>query len=247
MEWVRPEILWGLAALIIPVLIHLLHLRRFRRVSFSNVSFLADIKKESRSKHRLRNLLILALRLIAIAAIVVAFAEPYIPFSKNSKDASTIGNAISIYVDTSPSIDAVGEEGPLLQVCKTRASEIVDKYSETDKFNILTNSFSGSSAHFLSKDEALEIISGIQTDPFVRNVESVISRSTDLLQKEKDRVKTIYYLSDLQKSSHSLSDPFLPDSNISIFFLPSLANERPNVWIDSAWFKLPYCNFRKIC
>ena len=239
MEWVRPEILWGLAALIIPVLIHLLHLRRFRKVSFSNVSFLADIKKESRSKHRLRNLLILALRLIAIAAIVVAFADPYIPYSKNSKDASTIGNAISIYVDTSPSIDAVGEEGPLLQVCKTRASEIVDKYSETDKFNVLTNSFSGSSGHFLSKDEALERISSIQTEPFVRNVESVISRSTDLLQKEKDRKKTIYYLSDLQKSSHSLSESFLPDSNISIFFLPSLANERPNVWIDSAWFNSP--------
>ena len=239
MEWVRPEILWGLAALIIPVLIHLLHLRKFRKVSFSNVSFLADIKKETRSKHRLRNLLILALRLTAIGAIVCAFADPYIPYSENSQDASKVGNAVSIYIDTSPSIDAIGEEGPLLQVCKTRASEIVERYSETDKFNILTNSFAGSYAHFYSKDETLERISGIRTEPFVRNVESVISRSTDLLQKENDRVKTIYYLSDLQKNSHVLSDPFLPDSNISIYFLPCLANERPNVWIDSAWFNAP--------
>ena len=245
MEWVRPEILWGLAALIIPVLIHLLHLRKFRKVAFSNVSFLADIKKETRSKQRLRNLLILALRLIAIGAIVCAFADPYIPYSENSKDASRVGNAISIYIDTSPSIDAIGEEGPLLQVCKTRASEIVERYSETDKFNILTNSFSGSHAHFHSKEEALERISGIQTEPFVRNVESVISRSTDLLQKENDRVKTIYYLSDLQKSSHLLSDQFLPDSNVSIFFLPNLANERPNVWIDSAWFNSPIATVGK--
>ena len=46
MEWVRPEILWGLFAVIIPILIHLLQLRRFRTVSFSNVSFLENVKKE---------------------------------------------------------------------------------------------------------------------------------------------------------------------------------------------------------
>ena len=164
MEWVRPEILWGLAALIIPVLIHLLHLRKFRKVSFSNVSFLANIKKESRSKHRLRNLLILALRLTAIGAIVCAFADPYIPYSETSQDSSRVGNAVSIYIDTSPSIDAIGEEGPLLQVCKTRASEIVERYAETDKFNILTNSFAGSYAHFYSKDETLESALHLVTD-----------------------------------------------------------------------------------
>jgi len=245
MEWVKPEILWGLAALIIPVLIHLLHLRRFRKVAFSNVAFLADVKKETRSKHRLRNLLILALRLIAVAAIVCAFADPYIPFSENNDNESGVGNAISIYLDTSPSIDAVGEDGPLLQVSKTRAAEIVDNYSETDKFHIITNSFAGKDSHFLSKDEALERIAAVQTEPYVRNIESVITRSSDQLNKAKNRNRTIYLLSDLQKNSHILSESFLPDTNISLYFIPSLANERPNVWIDSAWFNAPIATVGK--
>ncbi|PCJ81062.1 MAG: hypothetical protein COA49_07095 [Bacteroidetes bacterium] len=245
MEWVKPEILWGLAALIIPVLIHLLHLRRFREVAFSNVAFLADVKKETRSKHRLRNLLILLLRLIVVAAIVSAFADPYIPFSKGNDNDSGVGNAISIYLDTSPSIDAIGEDGPLLQVSKTRAAEIVDNYSETDKFHIITNSFAGKDSHFLSKDEALERIAAVQTEPFVRNIESVISRSSDQLNKAGNRNRTIYLLSDLQKSSHILSESFVPDTNISLYFLPCLANKRPNVWIDSAWFNAPIASAGK--
>ncbi|HHZ82138.1 MAG TPA: hypothetical protein EYN28_05965 [Flavobacteriales bacterium] len=239
MEWVKPEILWGLAALIIPVLIHLLHLRRFRKVAFSNVAFLADVKKETRSKHRLRNLLILALRLIAVAALVAAFADPYIPYSETNDNGSGVGNAISIYLDTSPSIDAIGEEGPLLQLSKTRASEIVENYSETDKFHIITNSFAGKDSHFLSKDEALERIATVQSEPFVRNIESVISRSSDQLNKATNRKRTMYLMSDLQKNSHSFSESFKPDTNISLLFIPSLANERPNVWIDSAWFNAP--------
>ena len=239
MEWIRPEILWGLFAIIIPVLIHLLQLRRFKTVSFSNVSFLENVRKETRSTHRLKNLILLLLRIIAIAALVVAFAGPYLPYSDNVNNRASLGNAISIYLDTSPSIDALGEVGPIIQVEKTLAAEIVDNYSDTDKFHIITNSFSGNDSHFLSKQEALERISSIKTEPFVRNIESVVARASDQLNKVTDRKKTIYLLSDLQKTSHKLSEDFQPDSSISIHFLPCLANERPNIWIDSAWFNSP--------
>ena len=239
MEWVRPEILWGLFSVIIPVLIHLLQLRRFRTVSFSNVSFLENVKNETKSTQRLRNLLLLLIRIIAVASVVTAFAGPYIPYSKNVENNGTMGNVVSIYLDTSPSIDALGEQGPILQVEKTRASEIVDNYSETDKFHIITNAFSGQDSHFLSKQEAIERISSIQTESFVRNIEAVVARASDQLSKDYERKKTIYLISDLQKSSHLLSDDFKPDTNISINFLPCIANDRPNVWIDSAWFNSP--------
>ncbi|MGB2229302.1 MAG: BatA domain-containing protein, partial [Flavobacteriales bacterium] len=49
--WGRPDILWGLLALAIPVALHLLQLRRFKRVAFSNVAFLRDVQKETRSRH----------------------------------------------------------------------------------------------------------------------------------------------------------------------------------------------------
>ena len=49
MEFVHPEILWGLGALAIPIVIHLLHFRRFKRVQFSQVSFLKDVQRETKA------------------------------------------------------------------------------------------------------------------------------------------------------------------------------------------------------
>ena len=49
MEWGKPDMLWALTALIIPVLIHLLQLRRYKEVKFSNVSFLESVNKEAKA------------------------------------------------------------------------------------------------------------------------------------------------------------------------------------------------------
>ena len=109
MEWGKPDMLYALAALIIPVLIHLLHLRRYKEVKFSNVSFLSEVKKEARASQRLKHLLVLLSRLIAVAALVLAFADPFITFSNKTGEHSN--NIVSIYIDNSPSMEAVGENG----------------------------------------------------------------------------------------------------------------------------------------
>jgi hypothetical protein len=239
MEWGKPEILWGLAALIIPVLIHLLHLRRYRKVAFSNVSFLAEVTKETRSRHRLKNLLILLTRLIAVGALVLAFADPFIPFDETEGTDAHSSNVVSIYVDNSPSMQASGENGALLQVAKDRAIEIASEYSETDRFHIVTNGFEGRDSRYLTKEECLERISSIRTEPIARDIISVVTRASDNTSNSTGRNRILYVLSDLQKSTHTLNENFSPDTNLSIHFLPCFANDRPNVWIDSAWFNSP--------
>ena len=151
MEWGKPEILWGLIALIIPVLIHLLHLRRYKEVAFSNVAFLADVHKETKSRHRLKNLLVLLMRLIAFGAIVCAFADPFIPLNTDGSANHYPTNTVGIYIDNSPSMLAHGEDGELLQIAKSRATEIINEYSETDKFNVITNDFKGEFSRNLTR------------------------------------------------------------------------------------------------
>ena len=79
MKFAHPEILWALLALAIPILVHLFNFRKFRRVQFSNVAFLKEVQQETKSKSKLKHLLILASRLLAILFIVFAFAQPFIP------------------------------------------------------------------------------------------------------------------------------------------------------------------------
>ena len=68
--------LWGLLAVSIPVIIHLLNRRRFRTVEWGAMQFLLKATKESRGKKRLKHFLILLMRSLAIAALVFAIARP---------------------------------------------------------------------------------------------------------------------------------------------------------------------------
>jgi hypothetical protein len=245
MEWGKPEILWGLIALIIPVLIHLLHLRRYKEVAFSNVAFLADVHKETKSRHRLKNLLVLLLRLIAIGFLVSAFADPFIPLNTDGSLNNHPTNTVGIYVDNSPSMLAHGEEGELLQIAKSRATEIVNEYSETDKFNVITNDFEDGFSRNLTKVESLEKIASIKPKPFARDINTMVRRVGDNTEDVINSNRILYILSDLQKTTNKLSENFSPDTNISIHFIPSLANDRPNIWIDSAWFSSPIATSHK--
>ena len=76
MSFLHPLYLWGLAALSIPILIHLYGRRRPRRVFFPSLRLLRQTQQQRRSLARLRNIIILILRMLAILAVVAALAGP---------------------------------------------------------------------------------------------------------------------------------------------------------------------------
>src|SRR3954467_10394129 len=98
MVFLQPLFLWALAAVSVPVIIHLFNFRRFKKIYFTNVRFLQEIKQDTRSRSRLKHLLILIARLLALAFLVFAFAQPFIPLSKSS-NVTTGTKHVSIYID----------------------------------------------------------------------------------------------------------------------------------------------------
>ena len=78
MSFLTPLFLLGLAALTIPVLVHLTQRERKSVIAFPSLMFLKKIPYESVQKRRIRNWLLLALRLAALALIVAAFARPFL-------------------------------------------------------------------------------------------------------------------------------------------------------------------------
>lgn len=78
MSFLNQSILWTLFAAAIPVIIHLLNRRRHRTVKWAAMSFILKATRESRGKKKLKHLLILTARTLAIAAIIFAVAQPLI-------------------------------------------------------------------------------------------------------------------------------------------------------------------------
>jgi len=95
MSFLAPLFLLGLAALAIPVLVHLTQRERKSVIEFPSLMFLKKIPYESVQKRRIRDWLLLALRLAALALIVSAFARPFL---RGSDVAAAPGGARDIVV-----------------------------------------------------------------------------------------------------------------------------------------------------
>jgi hypothetical protein len=78
MIFLAPLMLWGLLAAAIPLLIHLIHKRRHKTLPWAAMQFLLKASRESQGKKKLRHLLILGCRCLAIAALVFAAARPVV-------------------------------------------------------------------------------------------------------------------------------------------------------------------------
>ncbi len=231
MQFLYPSFLWALLALAIPVIIHLFYFRRFKKVYFTNVKFLKEIKEETSSRNKLKNLLILLMRCLAVAGLVFAFAQPFIP-SKN--DVKKGEKAVSIYIDNSFSMKSEKENIPLIDLAKDRATKIVNAYGEEDRFQILTNDFEGKHQRLVSREEALAFIDEIDISASVQTLSKVVNRQKQVLKGEN---KISFLISDFQKSTTDLKS--WTDSLIELNLLPIQHSIQKNVSIDSVWFEAP--------
>ncbi len=234
MQFLFPAFLAALAALILPIIIHLFYFRRFKKVYFTNVKFLKEVKEETSNRRRLRNLLVLLSRLFALAFLVFAFAQPFIPQDKTVKQGK---KAVSVFVDNSFSMSALSEDVSLLDKAKIRAAQIVEAYSPEDEFQVLTNDFEGRHQRLLGKEDALAMIDEIKISPSVREVSKIFSRQQQTLNSGTNDQQISYIISDFQKGIADFEN--IKDTTTEIEIIPLQSVQEKNVSIDSAWFEAP--------
>ncbi len=239
MQFVFPNFLWALLLLAIPILIHLFYFRRFKKVYFTNVRFLKEVKEETSSRNKLKNILILLSRLLALAALIFAFAQPFLP----SKDQKNKGKkVVSIYIDNSFSMSAVSNDISLLNKAKQKAQEILAAYGEDERFQILSNDFSAVQQRLLTKEEALNSIDEITERPEVYLLSQVLNRQRQATSQGDFTNKVFYQISDFQKN---ITDNYnIKDSTEQLNLIPLQAIQDLNISIDSCWLvtKVPLLN-----
>jgi len=234
MQFLFPAFLTVLAVLAVPIIIHLFHFRRFRKVYFTNVRFLKEVKEDTRSRSRLRNILVLLARMLALAALVLAFAQPY---WKQSGDVQVGSKAISIFIDNSFSMDALSQDVSLLDKARQRAREIIGAYSQEDRFQVLTMDFEGRHQRLVSREDALALVDEVQKSPLVQPMSAILARQKQVLNSGKQDNKIVYQISDFQKSIVDVAE--YTDTLYTINLVPLQSVQERNISIDSAWFESP--------
>ncbi|MFV5698016.1 BatA domain-containing protein [Flavobacterium sp. ZT3R17] len=133
MHFKHPEILYFLFLLIVPILVHLFQLRRFKKEYFTNVRFLKALSIQTRKSSKIKKWLLLSCRLLLLTSIIIAFAQPFF----DSKDSKNATNELYIILDNSFSMQAKGKKGELL---KRTVQELLEETPANVNFSLLTNS-----------------------------------------------------------------------------------------------------------
>lgn len=133
MQFKHPEILYFLFLLVIPILVHLFQLRRFKKEYFTNVRFLKELSIQTRKSSKIKKWLLLATRLLLLTCIIIAFAQPFF----KAKDSKNSSNEMYIVLDNSFSMQAKGQKGELL---KRAVQELLENTPENQTFSLITNS-----------------------------------------------------------------------------------------------------------
>ena len=230
MQFVYPQILWALLALSIPIIIHLFHFRRFKKVYFTNVRLLKEIKEEKSTRNKLRNLLVLMSRMLAFAFLIFAFAQPFI---SQGNEVKTGKNYVSLFVDNSQSMAATLDNIPLLDQAKKKAEEIINAYEATDQFQIISHDLTSAEQRWLNKENSLNALEQLEITSEVNRLANIFNRQKQ--SRPEDGNHIVYLISDFQKSiiDSELSGDTLSEINV----IPINAIVENNIAIDSVWFE----------
>ncbi|MFL9831585.1 BatA and WFA domain-containing protein [Flavobacterium sp. ST-87] len=217
MQFKHPEILYFLFLLIVPILVHLFQFRRFKKEYFTNVRFLKSISIQTRKSSQLKKWLLLACRLLLLAAIILAFAQPYF----DAKDHKNRSNEMYIILDNSFSMQAKGKKGELL---KRAVQELLEEAPENKNFSLLTNTESYWNTDIKSIRSTLQNIkySAIPLD--LNPILAKINARPDNVKKDIIIITDAVGLNQKQLKS-------IPETDVSYFIIPK-SEQKNNVSID---------------
>ena len=234
MNFLYPAVLWALTALAVPVVIHLFNFHRYRILPFSNTQFIKALQMEYRSRSTLRKWLLLVLRLLVVAFLVVAFAQPYIP--KNEADDAD-KTRVAVYIDNSFSMDAGGEQGTLLESAKTMACQLADAYPATTEYLLITNEMEPQQQRWVGREQFTDWVRRVQTTHLVAEIDEVIHRQ-QIIGRDTAAALHSFLFSDLHRAAFSVNDA-QPAARQHLFVVPMTNGTRNNISVDSLWFSSP--------
>lgn len=223
MQFKHPELLYALFLLLIPIIVHLFQLRKFKKESFTNVAFLKEVTLQTRKSSQIKKWLTLFTRLGILAAIILAFAQPF--FSKK-KSLNTKTETV-IYLDNSFSMQAKGDKGVLL---KRAIQELIEAVPETEKVSLLTNNdiYRNTSIKTIAND-----LLQLDFSPNQLTYKAALLKSKKLFSKTPSTIKNIVMVSDFQQKKENFE--IVNDSLFNINLVQLKPIKTNNISIDTLY------------
>jgi hypothetical protein len=231
MQFKHPEILYFLFLLVIPILVHLFQLRRFKKEFFTNVKFLKELSIQTRKSSKIKKWLLLATRLLLLAFLIFAFAQPFF----KAKDSENTNNELFIVLDNSYSMQAKGQKGELL---KRAVQDLLEFAPQNSNFSIITNdeNYWNTNINAIEKD-----LQNLKYSAIPFSLETALTK----IKSRKTFVnKDIVIITDAigMNKNHIKNN----DKNNKTYFIIPEAEQLKNIAIDSVYLAQTLDDFYEI-
>ncbi|MCX7985232.1 MAG: BatA domain-containing protein [Bacteroidetes bacterium] len=147
MTFLHPLALLGLLAATIPILLHILNLRRLRTIEFSTLRFLKEIQHTSIRKLQLKQILLLIVRTLLIVFLVFAFSRPTVQGTIPLVLAERAKTTAVIIFDDSYSMHGNDTYGTYISQAKHIAQTVLSSLNDGDEVVFLRLSECSSLMH----------------------------------------------------------------------------------------------------
>jgi len=199
MTFLNPTALLALFAAALPVIIHFLNLKKLKKVEFSSIVFLKELQKTKIKRIKIKQWIILALRILIIMFIVMAFSKPAIRalggFSSPAKTTAVI------IIDNSFSMSVVDAGGSYFSQAKQTAKKLLDNFKTGDEICIILTSSKGDDQEKPKTD--FYKIKSIIDDAAISNISlpiyNSILKAQAVFAESQSVNKELYIITDLQK------------------------------------------------
>ncbi len=236
MDFLNPFILFGLIAAGLPVLIHLLTRAKSRLVPFSSLKFLKELEEKQIRRLKLRQILLLILRTLAILFLILAFARPVLRSSAAGPVSSRAAGSLAIIVDNSFSMQTVDRQSLWTQAVSA-AQNVTELVRPGDKVLLLTtaDSTAAPAREFRDAESVRAAIGNLEPQFQGTFFNQAVQRARRWLDTSSDVNKELYIFSDFQFSVPA--DSLLIRDDFRTFAMPLRPEQPQNLSIDAFQLK----------
>ncbi len=209
MGFLAPLMLAGLAALAVPIAIHLIGRRRAKVVKFAALDFLLATKRRTARRLRLRERLLLIVRVVACAAVALALAKPFTSCERKGPQVTRGPQAVVLVIDDSFASGYVIDDKPWLSHATGEARKILQQLGPEAEVAIVRTSEGADHPTELTRDHLRLRDQLLALEPSSRPADTTraLARAAQLLAASSHIRKTVYLVSLTARSGLRPDDP----------------------------------------
>ncbi len=241
MNFLNPTALVALLAATIPLILHLLNLRKLRILPFSSTRLLQELQKSQIRKLQLRQLLLLLLRTLLIIFLVLAAARPVAEIALPGLSAEA-SNSTVLLLDNSFSMEIADARGERFQQAKDALAHFLQSAPSGDEFALLLMAdLSNQRWEEFNRDRSIffDALAQSSIAYTTARISPALQKAAALLANAQNVNKNLLIVSDFQQINFAdFPDSLhLFDEETHIFLLPIGSDDgaiEQNIAIDTA-------------